>query len=680
MELSDLIAQIHSYNPNANLCIIQQAYEKAKKSHDGQKRASGEDYIIHPLSVAYLLSEIRLDITTIAAGLLHDVIEDTNTGISEIRSEFGNKIADLVEGVSKISKLTHTSAEYRRAESLRKMLLATSNDVRTIIIKLCDRLHNMQTINHLSQSDQMRIAQETMDIYAPLANSIGMGRMRWELEDLSFTYLKKDVYEDIKARITDKRKEREAYLERMKTLIEKELKKAKIQGVITSRSKHFYSIYQKMKKYNKPLDELYDLLGLRVITEDTKDCYSILGIIHSLWKPVPDRFKDYIGNPKTNLYQSLHTTVIGPEGKPIEIQIRTKEMDLIAEEGVAAHWRYKRGNISGKGNTSIKGDEEFHTKLTGLKRVIDWHEDSNDPVEFLESMKLNLFEDSIFVFTPKGEVKELPVNSTPIDFAYSVHSKIGDHCFGAKVNDKIVPLDYQLKSGDRIEIITSSKVHPNRNWLNTVKTPKAMCRIRNWLHKLEETKEIKTEPTANKEDTKAVNQHSIKKDVASLIPSAVTAQGTVSHRKHISSSNGTLVIGAEGLDIYLAKCCHPVPGDKIVGFISRSHGVSVHLQDCANIQHLNNNQKLDAYWKDKIKGSYEVYITAMGFDRKNLLADMLAVIASTTHGSIDTAWGKSQSDSNAKCGFVIDVENITQLHTLIRHLKKVPGVIDVKRG
>lgn len=563
MTFERLIKSILSYNPKADVKLLEVAYQIANMAHEGQFRRSGEPFIIHPLWVAYILSELKLDTDTIIAGLLHDLLEDTQFPPAQIKEEFGEEVFLLIEGVSKIKRLTHPHKVTDQAENLRKMLLAMANDIRVILIKLADRLHNMRTIRFLPDDARDTVAKETQEIYAPLANRLGIGRLRWQLEDLSFECLNPEAYQDIAKKITEKREEREAYIEKIKKELLSKFKEFEIEASVEGRPKHFYSIYLKMKSQNKPFDGIYDISAVRIIINE-KNCYEALGVVHSLWTPIPGRFKDYIANPKTNNYQSLHTTVIGTDGRPLEIQIRSKEMHTVCEEGIAAHWQYKEDG--GKG----RFDAELNKKLSWARRIIETYQDLTDAKDFMEHFKLDLFADEVFVFTPKGAVKKLPLGSTPIDFAYAVHSEIGNHCFGAKVAGKIVPLDYKLKSGDIVEIITSTRVKPHQDWLRIVRTSKAKSRIRQWTRgeQMHRGQVHLVEETPPHRETKPVH---------------LTLPKEISPRVHKSSPAKIKIAGVNGLEVSFSKCCHPVLGDKIVGYITRGHGVSIHKATCHNI-------------------------------------------------------------------------------------------------
>lgn len=649
MTFDKLIKLVLSYNPKADIKLLERAYEISKIAHKGQTRLSGEPFIMHPLWVAYILAELKLDTETIIAGLLHDLFEDTQFPKDRIKEEFGDEIFSLIEGVSKIKKLTHPHKFIDQAENLRKMLLAMGRDVRVVLIKLADRLHNMRTIKFLPQEDKrIAVAQETQEIYAPLANRLGIGKLRWELEDLAFECLNKEAYQEIAKKISEKRQDRERYLEKIKKELYAKFKEVGIKVSIEGRAKHFYSIYLKMKSQNKPFDGIYDILGIRIITEDEKDCYGALGILHSLWTPLPGRFKDYIADPKSNNYRSLHTTVIGRNGKPLEIQIRTKQMHIVAEEGIAAHWYYKEEG--GKG----KFDSELNEKLKWAKRFIEGYKDLTDPKDFMEHFKLDLFQDEVFVFTPKGEVKKLPLGSTPIDFAYAVHTEIGDHCFGAKVGGKIVPLSYKLKSGDIVEIITSGRTKPHRDWLNIVRTSKAKSRIKHF---------IKTQ----------LGDKSIHKETK------VEPHLPTTHKIHKPALPGIKITGVDGLEVSFSKCCNPVPGDKIVAYITRGHGASIHRTICPNLRSksFDSNHMIDVAWQVEESSPYEARIYARALTRKNLLNDMIIAIG-TTH--INTTWTEAESNGTTKYGFNIIINDKTHLQHIIKQLKQVNGVIEVYRG
>ena len=628
----DLVDAVYENNPNADIEYLEEVYRFAEDLHKDQYRKSGEAYIIHPLSVAIILAELGMDEKAVAAGLLHDVVEDTNCKRSGIADHFGEDVAFIVNGVTKLSKLECNSKEERQLESYRKMFLSMAEDVRVVMIKLADRLHNMRTLRFQSEEKQRAIAQETLEIYAPIANRLGISKVKWELEDLCLRYLEPDAFYDLVERIAMKRDEREEYIQNIISQMTKELDKVEIKAEISGRPKHFFSIYNKMKKQNKDLDELYDLIAVRLLVDSVKDCYAALGIVHTLWRPIPMRFKDYIAMPKPNMYQSLHTTVIGPNGDPFEIQIRTYEMHHTAEYGIAAHWIYKES-----GGSEISKD---NSQLSWLEQIKEMQSEASDSKDFLSSLKIDLFSDTVFVFSPKGEVYELPQGSGPLDFAYKVHSGVGNSCMGAKVNKKIVPLDYQLKNGDIVEILTSKQAKPSLDWVNMCKTSQARNKIRQWFKKegreenllrgkdlLEiELKKKDVEPSAvlNKQETlvemanrmgysswddvcvgigngsltplQVANKlydeyqkyHKVKPEeetVESLLASKANKEVRRKNQDAAKGkgSGGIIVEGFEGIPTRFASCCKPLPGDPVVGYITRGRGVTIHHLDCPNI-------------------------------------------------------------------------------------------------
>lgn len=650
-DLNKLQETIKSYLPEADLDPVRKAYLFAKEAHKGQMRLSGQPYFSHPLAVANILASLNLDVTTITAGLLHDTIEDTEVTVLAVEAEFGRLVAGLVEGVSNVTHVARQTRERRRIENLRKVLLATAKDTRVILIKLADRLHNMCTLEHLPLNNRYRIAHETLEVYAPLAHRLGMGKMKGELEDLCLKYLHPEVYCDLKKKINEAIRQREVHIDLTKRILDEKLEKAGIKAEVFGRPKHFMSIYKKMTDQGKSFDEIYDLVGIRIITDDLKNCYGALGIIHALWTPIPGRFKDYIAVPKSNMYQALHTTVIGPASSPIEVQIKTEAMDQIAEDGVAAHFYYKEGSGA---------DKELDEKLSWLKKTfLEWQQnlDSVDPAEFMENLKIDLFTKEIFVFTPKGEIKVLPAGATPVDFAYQIHTEIGDCCLGAKINGRIVPLRHKLSSGDMIEILTSSKAHPSGDWLNFVKTSKAKGRIRQYLRE----KLLETEPSQAKE---APIQREEKKPQI---------------KKREISSSGISVSGVTNLVLNLARCCNPLPGDEIIGYITIGRGVSVHRLNCPNVLNLSDPQRrIEVFWQPEKEGTYEVEISALTHNRVGLLKDMLEVI-SATRTIINEADAKTTGDGLAKCHFRIVVNHLDRLKPIIAQLEKVEGVLEVYR-
>ena len=621
--IENLILKIEQYNPQADMKQIIKAYNFAESAHEGQYRNSGEKFFIHPYNVAMILADLNMDTSTIIAGLLHDVLEDTDVTYETLAEEFGEEVANLVEGVTKLKKLNYKTKQESQAENLRKMVVAMAKDIRVIIIKLADRLHNMRTLEYMSDEKKKEKALETLEIYAPLAHRLGISKIKWELEDLSLRYLDPEGYYDLVDKVSKQRKEREAYIQFIIDMLKTKIDEMEIPCEISGRPKSFYSIYRKMVYQNKNFEQIFDLTAIRVIVDTVKDCYGVLGIVHTMWKPIPGRFKDYIAMPKPNMYQSLHTTVIGPQGEPFEVQIRTWEMHRTAEYGIAAHWKYKEG--------TIKADN-FDEKLTWLRQMLEWQKEMKDPKEFMESLKIDFFTDEVFVFTPKGDVINLPNGSTPIDFAYRVHTAVGNNCVGAKVDGRIVPLDYKLKNGNIVEVITSANsTGPSRDWLKIVKSSQAKSKIRQWFKREERDlnivkgkdileKEVKRQgyklTEMLKEDwlksiASKLSLSSVDDLYAGLGYGSITLSQVIPKLKEFhkdyyklrdeknlleSNSNvyapkkenrftqGVTVKGVDNIKVRFSKCCNPVPGDEIVGYITRGRGVSVHRKDCPNIK------------------------------------------------------------------------------------------------
>ncbi|MFZ5943327.1 MAG: RelA/SpoT family protein [Bacillota bacterium] len=720
MSLSELIETLIKINAKANIDLVRSAYDFALKAHEGQMRNSGEPYISHPLAVAAILANIGLEETTIAAGLLHDVVEDTNIQLTEIKEKFGEEIALLVDGVTKLSRIEYYSKEERQVENYRKMFLAMAKDIRVILIKLADRLHNMRTLKHQSFWKQREIAQETLEIFSPLASRLGIFKFKWELEDLSFRYLEPDRYYDIVEKISMKRKEREEYINEVIETLMLELDQADIKSDISGRPKHFYSIYNKMVKQDKELNEIYDLIAVRIIVDNVKDCYGTLGIIHTLWKPIPGRFKDYIAMPKPNLYQSLHTTVIGPKGEPFEIQIRTWEMHRTAEYGIAAHWLYKE---------SPKQKVKFDDKLTWLKQIREWQNELQDSKEFVETLKIDLFSDVVFVFSPKGDVFELPMGSTPIDFAYRVHTEIGHRCIGSKVNNRIVSLDYKLKTGDILEILTSKQANgPSRDWLKIVKSSQAKNRIRQWFkrEKRDENytkgremleKELRKHALDIGSYTKIEKLNNIAKKLGfssaedilvgigdgSITPLQVVFRlreeydksSKVNNEENLlvlpkeikkadlgkKSSQGVRVKGVDNVMIRFARCCNPLPGDKIAGYITRGRGVSIHRGDCPNVKiyMLEEPERLvEAAWDETEKTTFQVEIMITAIDRAKLTMDVINVV-SDAKIHINAINARARKNGSALIDLKIDINNLEQLNSIIDKIKKLKDIVEVRR-
>lgn len=723
IRFKDLLDAVYEANPKADFELLEEVHRFAEDLHKGQFRKSGEPYIIHPLSVALILAEWGMDEKTIAAGLLHDVAEDTKCKQKCLIDNFGEEVTFLVNGVTKLSKLECNSKEERQLESYRKMFLSMAEDVRVIMIKLADRLHNMRTLKFQSVEKQQAIAQETLEIYAPIANRLGISKVKWELEDLCLRYLEPDKYYDLVERISMKRDEREEYIQEIIRTLHKELDKVNIEADISGRPKHFYSIYHKMKKQNKDLDELYDLIAVRILVDSVKDCYAALGIVHTLWRPIPLRFKDYIAMPKSNMYQSLHTTVIGPYGDPFEIQIRTFEMHHTAEYGIAAHWIYKES-----GNSEISKDS---TQLRWLEQIKEMQDEAKDNKDFLDSVKIDLFSDSVFVFSPKGEVYELPTGSGPLDFAYKVHTGVGNSCIGAKVNKKIVPLDYQLKTGDIVEILTSKQSKPSLDWVNLCKTTQARNKIRQWFKKegreanLQRGKDLleselrkrdietsclnKTDSlvdlaqrmgysswddvyvglgngslsvlqVANKLQDECHKSHTEPNDVEHFLASRANKE---IHRKNVvegGSSEGVIVDGFDGVPIRFAHCCKPLPGDAIIGYITRGRGITIHHLDCPNIKGTIEREPdrfVAAAWDQNHGSVYQVEVFVIAIDRPKITPEVMALINdSKVHITSITSRVK---EGKTFMHISIEVRNLDQVILMIDKIKCVRDVLEVKR-
>lgn len=721
-EVEKLMNHVRSYLPETDCAIIYKAYELADKAHEPQKRASGEPYILHPIAVASILAELQIDVTTIIAALLHDVVEDTEYTLEQIKDIFGDEVAFLVDGVTKLNNFQYQTKEDQQLENYRKMFLAMAKDVRVVVIKLSDRLHNMRTLKHMRSDKQKRIARETLEIFAPLAHRLGIFNIKWELEDLSFRYLEPDKYYDLVDQMQQKRKTREDIVNDTMEHLEKALLEAHIKSDVKGRPKHFYSIYKKMKKDNRDLSQIYDLYAVRVIVDTIPDCYAVLGIAHSLWKPLPYRFKDYIAMPKSNMYQSLHTTVIGTKGQPVEIQIRTWEMHHVSEHGVAAHWRYKEGNKN--------GDKDFDKKVGWLRQVLEWQDTSN-PKELVNALKLDVFSAEVFVFTPRGDVIKLPKGSVPLDFAYRVHTDVGHRCVGAKVNGKIVSLDYKLQNGDIIDIITSKTSKPSLDWLNIVGSTESKSKIRNWF-KRENREEniIKGREMLEKEakrlnyDWKELNKSAYLEKIArglnaggenELVAAVGYGGATVntvllrlvelykkdhakeekmqtkteallerlkSHdTKKTKTGVGVLVKGESGLLVRMAKCCNPVPGDSIVGYITRGRGVSVHRADCPNMGNTEEDisRMIEVSWSETSSESFSVSIDIEAYDRGGLLVDVMATLAELKI-NISNMSAKVQENKAVHVFLVVDVKDIAQLDFVMTKLRRIKDIYTVQRA
>lgn len=708
------------YLTEEDVMMVKHAYEFSRNAHREQYRKSGEPYIIHPIQVAGILVGLKMDSATISAGFLHDVVEDTEVTLQDLEREFSKEVAMLVDGVTKLGKIKYKSHEQQQAENHRKMFVAMAQDIRVILIKLSDRLHNMRTLRHLPQEKQRRIANETLEIFAPLAHRLGINTIKWELEDTALRYLNPQQYYRIVNLMKRKRAEREDYLKEVMSEIHEKLSEVTIQCDISGRPKHIYSIYRKMVIQNKQFNEIYDLLAVRVVVNSIKDCYAVLGIIHTCWKPMPGRFKDYIAMPKANLYQSLHTTVIGPKGDPLEVQIRTKEMHRIAEYGIAAHWAYKEGK-------DIQESETLENNLTWFRQILEWQNDASNAEEFMESLKIDLFSDMVFVFTPKGDVVELPLGSVPIDFAYRIHSEIGSKTIGAKVNGKMVPLDYKLKTGDIVEILTSKHSYgPSQDWVKLAQTSHAKNKIRQFFKKqrreenIEKGKELIERDLRNLEyDVKEVlNAENVKRVAEKFnfpneeemyaavgyngISSAqiVTRltdkfrkqreeeqmlQEKVSDARNVvrirKRDSGIKVSGADNLLIRLSKCCNPVPGDEIIGYITKGRGVSIHRADCVNVLTEEAKERLlHVEWEndpDK-ELEYNVDIEISGFDRRGLLNEVLQAV-NETKTYISAVSGRSDRNKVATIHISMSIQNIHHLHKVVERIKQVRDIYSVRR-
>jgi GTP diphosphokinase / guanosine-3',5'-bis(diphosphate) 3'-diphosphatase len=717
VRIEDIEEEVQKYHPGPDLDLLRRGYVFAAKVHQGQERRSGEPYLSHPLEVAKILTQLKMDESTLTAGLLHDAVEDTFATIDEVKEVFGEEIADLVDGVTKISKLSFSTQEDRQAESLRKMVLAMSKDIRVLLIKLADRLHNMRTLDPLEPVKKRAIAQETLDIYAPLAHRLGIAWIKQEFEDLALRYLEPDIYSDLVSMVAKKRKEREGEINEVISILQGKLGEMEIEARITGRPKHFYSIFKKMRDQDRLFDEIYDLTAIRVVTRSVRDCYGALGIVHTLWKPIPGRFKDFIAMPKSNMYQSLHTTVIGPQGEPVEIQIRTEQMHRTAEEGIAAHWRYKEGK------TRIDPSDK---NFVWLRQLLEWQQDLKDPKEFMETVKVDLFPDEVYVFTPKGDVKELPRGATPIDFAFSIHTDVGTHCTGAKVNGKMVPLRYELRNGDIVEIIAAPTHTPSKDWLKIVKTSRAKAKIKQWI-RIEQrsraislgrdicekearrygkgsTQILKSENLIkaaerigflNEEDLFAAvgyGKVSPKQILSKILPpeelpqlkekEPEEAKGKKPGRPlPLRTEEGIKIAGVEDILVKFSKCCNPLPGDEVVGFITRGRGVSIHTADCPNVQQLmyDSERKIKVEWDSDRKGSHQVKIVVLiGKDRPGVLAEISSAISST-NTNIAQAEVKVTEERMGRNTFVLEVSDLNQLKAAIAAIQKVDGVIEVER-
>ncbi|WP_455244297.1 RelA/SpoT family protein [Petrachloros mirabilis] len=712
MDIDQLLDRVKSYNSDADLGMVRKAYEFSAKAHEGQVRRSGEPYLQHPIAVAGVLTSLKTDVTAIVAGLLHDTLEDTVATPEELEKEFGKDVVHLVDGVTKIGKITFRSHEEKQAENFRKMLLSMADDIRVVLIKLADRLHNMRTLEHLSAAKRQAIAQETLEIYAPLANRLGIGWIKNELEDLCLKHLKPDVYEMLRTRVAKRDEDRQQYIQEVIELVNKAMQENGLPGQVYGRPKHLYGIYQKMNKQSISFEEVYDLTALRIITDSKMNCYALVGVIHSLWRPVPGRFKDYIAIPKSNLYQSLHTTVVGPKGEHVEFQIRTEEMHRVADYGIAAHWKYKE-----EGRVAERDSKAFGW----LHQFVEWHRDLPDNRQFMDSVKLDLFHDVVYVFTPKGIVKELPKSSTPVDFAFAIHTEVGDHCVGAKVNGKIVPLKHQLESGDTVEILTSPTQTPHKDWLKFVRTSRAKTKIKHWI-KVEEQKrsieigrrllesEFRRHGMAPAQMLKSDELAEVARkagydntdelvaavgfghlptiDVigkltarsAETVPAA--EEKAVSQKPVVgrSEEKGVKVKGARDVLMQLSRCCNPVPGDRILGYITRGRGLTIHTIDCPNLEALDYDRErlVEVEWDSATPSTHAVKVSVMTVDKTGVLANVSSAIAEC-HANISRAEITTREDRKAVLDFIVEISSTQHLDQVLKAIEKIDGVITARR-
>ncbi len=711
-DLDQLLDRIRSYHADADLGLVRKAYEFSAKAHEGQIRRSGEPYLQHPIAVAGVLTSLKTDVTAIVAALLHDTLEDTVATPDELEREFGKDVVHLVDGVTKIGKITFRSYEEKQAENFRKMVLSMADDIRVVLIKLADRLHNMRTLEHLSTAKRQEIAQETLEIYAPLANRLGIGWIKNELEDLCLKHLKPEVYETLRVRVAKRDEDRQQYIDEVRQLVQKAMLENGLVGQVYGRPKHLYGIYQKMNKQSITFEEVYDLTALRIVTDTKMNCYAMLGVIHSAWRPVPGRFRDYIAIPKSNLYQSLHTTVVGPKGEHVEFQIRTEDMHRIAEHGIAAHWKYKE-----QGQVADRDSKAFGW----LHQFVEWHEDLTDNRQFMDSVKLDLFHDVVYVFTPKGIVKELPKGSTPVDFAFAIHTEVGDHCVGAKVDGKIVPLKHQLSSGDTVEILTSPTQSPHKDWLKFVRTSRAKTKIKHWI-KLEEQKrsveigrrllesEFRRQGMAparmfkSTELLEAARQSGfdstdelaaavgfgrmatsqvIGKLTAPLSGAQAPAPERPAARKAVggkSDSTGVQVKGSRDLLMQLSRCCHPVPGDRILGYITRGRGLTIHAVDCPNLEALDYDKErlVEVEWDSATPSTHSVKMSIVAVDKTGVLANVSSAIAEC-QANISRAEIATREDQKAVLDFIVEVSDTRHLQQVLKAVERVDGVITARR-
>jgi GTP pyrophosphokinase len=712
IRLNDIVDRVLSYHPNADVSVVEKAYVFSARVHDGQTRLSGEPYLSHPLEVAGILANMHLDVWSIASGILHDTVEDTLTTQEEIRERFGEEIAIIVGGVTKLSRMTYSSTEERQAENMRKMILAMSEDIRVVLVKLADRVHNMRTLGYLTLPKQRAISQETLDIYAPLAGRLGINWMKAELEDLALYYLEPDVYNDISQSIARRKGEREAYIREVREVLRQKMAEFGLTCRVDGRVKHIYSVSQKLKNDNLDgIDQIYDLIAFRLVLGTVKECYEALGVVHSAWRPIPGRFKDYIGMPKENMYQSLHTTIVGPHGERVEIQIRTEEMHRVAEEGIAAHWRYKEGKVP---------TERDEKEMAWLHQLLEWQKDLKDPREFLESVRSDLYPREVYVFTPKGQIREFPAGATPVDFAFAIHSEVGARCTGARVNGRLVPLKYQLQNGDIVEIVTALNHVPSKDWLKFVKTARARNRIRQWIKTEERARSITLGREIAEREFRKYHQNLAKiaksgklDEIAKEFSltsgdellasigygkvSAIQVLGKVVPREALEkpaaegavtkivkkvighrSRDGIRVKGVDDVLVRFGRCCNPLPGESITGYITRGRGVSVHSATCPNVLTADLERRVDVSWDETHKVGHPVRIQVLSMDRRGALAEISSILTSS-EANILEAECHTTVDKKGICNFTIEVHDTRHLQRVMASLRKVEEVVMVKR-
>jgi GTP pyrophosphokinase len=706
--ITDVVEEARRHRPSINVGLIERAHDFAALAHEGQMRSSGEPYISHPVEVAHYLATLQMDAETLAAALLHDVPEDTEHTVADIEKRFGREVARLVDGVTKLSKFgSARTMEEQQAENIRKMFMAMAEDVRVVIIKLADRLHNMRTLHFLPEDKQQRIARQTMEIYAPLAHRLGMWQVKWELEDLSFKYTEADKYRQLVEMLADRRKVRESFINKSIGILRKELAKVGITADISGRPKHLYSIHKKMERKGAEFNEIYDLHAIRLLVEDVKDCYAALGVVHSIWRPIPGQFDDYIAMPKANMYQSLHTAVIGPDAKPLEVQIRTRHMHDVAEAGIAAHWRYKEGS---------RGDRRYDEKLAWVRQLMDWQREVADATEFVEGLKLEVFQDQVFVFTPKGDVKDLPAGATPLDFAYRIHTDVGHRTIGSKVNNRLVPLDYKLRNGDIVEIITTKAAHgPSRDWLNIVQTSAAREKIRQWFKRQQRDENIEQgKDLLDRELRRLAHETLATVDQARLLkiaeqahyrelddffaaigygavsPSSVVGKLEIHDDAAITlpdvappaaavSATGVRVKGVGDLLVRFANCCSPIPGDPITGYVTRGKGVTVHRANCPSVLSERDIERLiDVEWESVDQQTYPITIRIEALDRPGLLNEITNVVAEHKVNIVAASIG-THPDGTAAISATLKVTSLQQLSKVLARIERIRDITSVTR-